>query len=224
MIIFFKDLLKKNKYLMAFFAFFYSFFSVIFFKGWFYNSIIFKSAFLKNTKIFVKGKNNIVLIHPENRLFNCLLYISGNDCQIIIDRRCILSNLELWIEDDGGQIHIGCFSTMEGGHFASTEGKTISIGKDCMFSNQIVIRNGDSHAIYDIVSNLRINSSESIFIGNHVWLGAEAKILKGSIIGDNCIVGTGAIVTGHCTDTHSIYAGIPARKIKENIFWKRDRL
>ena len=131
--------------------------------------------------------------------------------------------MELWIEDDGGQIHIGCFSTMEGGHFASTEGKTISIGKDCMFSNQIVIRNGDSHAIYDKDSNLRINSSESIFIGNHVWLGAEAKILKGSIIGDNCIVGTGAIVTGHFTDTHSIYAGIPARKIKENIFWKRER-
>jgi len=208
---------------MSFSAFSYSFYSILIIKGWFYNSINLRSSFLKKTKIIVKGKNNSIIIHPENRLSNCLIYISGNDCQIIIDKHCILSNLELWIEDDGGQIHIGCLSTMEGGHIACTEGQIISIGKDCMFSNKITIRNGDSHAIYEKDSNLRINSSESIFIGNHVWLGAESKILKGSIIADNSIIGTGSIVTGKFTDLNSIYAGIPARKIKDNIYWKRER-
>jgi acetyltransferase-like isoleucine patch superfamily enzyme len=208
---------------MAFSAFIYSFFSVLFIKGWFYNSIIFRSSFLKKTKIIVKGKNNSIIIHPENRLSNCLLYISGNDCRINIDKHCILSNMELWIEDDGGQILIGCLSTMEGGHIASTEGKTISIGNDCMFSNKIMIRNGDSHAIFEKESNRRVNSAESIFIGNHVWLGADSKILKGSLIGDNCIIATGSIVTGKCFDLNSIYAGIPARKIKDNIYWRRER-
>ena len=40
--------------------------------------------------------------------------------------------------------------TMEGGHIASTEGEKIVIGNDCMFSNDIEIRNGDSHTIIDI--------------------------------------------------------------------------
>lgn len=220
---YFINILKKDKLIMALSAFAYSFFSIIIIKGWLNNSITFRSSFLKKTKIVVKGKNNTIIIHPENRLSNCLIYIFGNDCQIIINKHCILSNIELWIEDDGGQIHIGCFSTMEGGHIACTEGKSIIIGQDCMFSNKIMIRNGDSHSIFEKDSNRRINSSESIFIGNHVWLGADSKILKGSIISDNCIIGTGAIVSGKCNDMNSIYAGTPARKIKENINWKRER-
>lgn len=163
------------------------------------------------------------MIHPENRLSNCLLHISGNNCKIIVDQHCILSNVELWIEDEGGVIQIGYRTTMEGGHIAATEGQAISIGEDCMFSHRIEIRNGDSHAIFDSKTKQRINVAESIIIGNHVWLGADAKILKGAIVGDNSVVTTGAIIASKCEDSNAIYGGIPAKKIKEDIAWIRER-
>jgi acetyltransferase-like isoleucine patch superfamily enzyme len=68
----------------------------------------------------------------------------------------------------------------------------------------------------------RINSAKDIQIGDHVWLGADAKIMKGSMIEDNAIIATGAIITNH-VESNSIYAGVPARKVKEDIFWKRER-
>lgn len=74
-----------------------------------------------------------------------MLNIRGNNCSITISKHCILNNLELWIEDDGSIINIGEYTTIEGGHIASTEEMSISIGKDCMFSHNIEIRNGDSH-------------------------------------------------------------------------------
>jgi acetyltransferase-like isoleucine patch superfamily enzyme len=217
------DLIKNNKSIMVVMGFVYSLFSILSIKGRFGNSIILKSAFLTKTKIKINGKNNLVLIHPENRLYNCLLHISGNNCKIIIGQHCILSNAELWIEDNGGEIEIGYRTTMEGGHIAATEGKSITIGVDCMFSHRIEIRNGDSHAIYDTESRKRINKAQSIVVGNHVWLGADAKILKGASIGDNSIIATGAIVTGKHEDLNAVYVGIPAKKIKEGVFWMRER-
>lgn len=217
------DLIKNNKSIMIVMAFVYSLFSILSINGRFGNSIILKAAFLKKTKIRIIGKNNSIIIHPENRLYNCILHISGNNCEIIIGAHCILSHMELWIEDNWGKIEIGYRTTMEGGHIAATEGQSISIGEDCMFSHRIEIRNGDSHAIYDEQSKSRINPAESVSIGNHVWLGADAKILKGTSIGDNSIVATGAIVTGKCEDFNAIYGGIPAKKIKEGISWIRER-
>lgn len=209
---------------MSVMAFIYSFFSILSIKGRLGNTIILKSAFLKKTKIRIIGKNNNIIIHPENRLYNCLLHISGSNCKIIIGKHCILSNIELWIEDEGGGIEIGFRTTMEGGHIAATEGQSISIGEDCMFSHRIEIRNGDSHAIYDEQSKQRINAAQSILVGNHVWLGSDAKILKGGVIGNNSIIAASAIVTGVLEDCNVIYGGVPAKKIKEGIVWERKRL
>ena len=92
-----------------------------------------------------------------------------------------------------------------------------------MFSSGIILRNGDSHAILDVSTNKRINNANSINIGNHVWMGADSKVLKGSIIGNNSIIATGAIVSGNCSNNNSIYGGIPAKKLKNGIDWIRER-
>jgi acetyltransferase-like isoleucine patch superfamily enzyme len=216
------EMLKKSKFALVMVAYFYSFFN----KNKFYvskkNTIQYKGAFLKNNIFKIIGSNNSIIINNENRLNNCILFIHGNNCQIVIDEHCILTNLELWIEDDGGNIQIGFRTTAEGGHFAVTEGKKIEIGKDCMFSNKIDIRVGDSHAIFDIETGKRINEGRDVLIGNHVWIGSDSKILKGAKLNDGCIIGSGSIVTGN-VEKDSIYTGIPAKKVKENIRWTRER-
>ena len=216
------EIIKKSESALNLLSAIFSLNSYFKIKGWRKNSIKCKGVFLKNTRISINGQNNIVKIDRENRLNNCLLYISGNNCEILIEKHCILDDLELWIEDDGGKIIVGYRTTIKGGQIAATEGEVISIGEDCMFSHRIEIRNGDSHAIFSKESNQRINVNKPVKVGNHVWLGADVKVLKGSIIGDDAIISTGAIVTG-VVESNSIYAGVPAKKVKENIYWERDR-
>ena len=61
--------------------------------------------------------------------------------------------------------------------------------------------------------------SEPIKIGNHVWIGQGASILKGVRIGDGSIVAAAAVVTKD-VPAHVAVGGIPAKVINENINWK----
>ena len=53
----------------------------------------------------------------------------------------------------------------------------------------------------------------AIKIGNNVSIGTSAMILPGITIGDNAIVGAGAVVT-HDVAPNTIVAGVPAREIE----------
>jgi maltose O-acetyltransferase len=50
-------------------------------------------------------------------------------------------------------------------------------------------------------------------IGDNVWIGTNAIILPKVNIGNNCIIGAGAVVTSNC-DKNGVYVGNPARLIK----------
>lgn len=51
-------------------------------------------------------------------------------------------------------------------------------------------------------------------IGDGSWLGTGATVLGGVTIGEGVIVAAGAVVTKDC-ESNSLYAGVPARKIKD---------
>ena len=107
--------------------------------------------------------------------------------------------------------------------FAVIEGKSIHVGEDCLFSDQIEFRVGDSHSILDAVSKKRINPSMDINIGNHVWIGHDVKILKGANVGNNSIVATGAIVTKNEYPSNVIIGGV-GKILKENVDWCAQRI
>lgn len=96
-----------------------------------------------------------------------------------------------------------------------TCGESIEIGSDCAIGRDVIIRSYDGHSILN--ENYKI--SAPIKIGNHVWIGQRAMILKGVTIGDGAIVAAGAIVTKD-VPAHSIVAGIPAKVINNNVQWK----
>lgn len=52
-----------------------------------------------------------------------------------------------------------------------------------------------------------------IIIGNNVHIGFNAIIMPGVTIGDNCVIGCGAVVTKDIP-SNSIAVGVPARRIK----------
>lgn len=193
-------------------------------KSGFYNKVDVR-AFMKKSAITINGNNNTIEIEGGvNRIRNYKFIIRGNDCVIHIKRSCVLQNSCLLIEDDKGSIYIGNNTIFAGSvHAAATEGRTIRIGDSCLFSSNIQIRTGDSHAIYDLMNNKRINTALDVTISNHVWIGQNVTILKGSNIGNNNVVGTGAIVTNKVPVDNCILGGIGGKVLKQNINWQEER-
>lgn len=92
----------------------------------------------------------------------------------------------------------------------------ISIGDYCAISDNVQILDSDFHTItHDGISSI---GSRPIHIGNHVWIGRSAIILKGVTIGDGAIIGAGSVVTRD-VPPRCLAVGNPARVIKENVEW-----
>lgn len=136
----------------------------------------------------------------------------GKDCSI-------------WMEGNGIEINIGSNTTFtENVHLCAQEDDMrIDIGEDCMFSNSIIVRTSDSHPIYDSTTSQRINGALSVKIGNHVWIAPHSTIMKGVNIGDGAIIGSNTLVT-RAVPPHCLCVGIPAKVVKTNINWTREKL
>ncbi len=219
-----KHLIYSNPILLKIISYFYNFRNLYKINCSKSNSLSYSGAFLKRTSVRIKGRQNSILISKATVLNNCRIYISGNFNILNISENCNLKDVELHFEDNNNCIYIGNNTTIGGKtHIACIEGTIIRIGKDCMFSKDIVFRTGDSHSIID-ENGKRTNPSKDITIGNHVWIGNEVIVTKGTIVGDNSIIGTGSIVTKAFKNPHLIIAGSPAKIVKENINWLRDRI
>lgn len=180
---------------------------------------------LLQNKVVDYGTGNSLIIEEGGSLTNCNVSFYGTNCILHIGKNVALSDNDFWFEDDGGSIVIGDGTTTESGcKFASCEGKRIEIGRDCMFSHDIDVRNTDSHSILNEKGE-RINPSADITIGEHVWVGVRSTILKGSVIPSNTIVAAQSLVTNSLkASEHTLIAGIPAEVRKTNISWTRERL
>ncbi len=95
------------------------------------------------------------------------------------------------------------------------------IGKDCMFSYDVLIRTTDGHAIYDVNTKALQNEPKDVIIGNHVWIGAKAMLLKGSNIPSNSVIGAYSLVNKKFTQENTVIAGNPAKVVKTGVNWDR---
>lgn len=101
----------------------------------------------------------------------------------------------------------------------AVETTNIEIGDDCLFGSNVSIRTSDGHPIYDTQTRARINKSESITIGNHVWIADDALILKGATIGDASVIGAKSVVSKD-VGPNSVAAGNPARVVRTGVTWE----
>lgn len=178
---------------------------------------------LRKNKIKISGNNNIIYVGKNSLLRDSNIFIKGNNNILYIGEDCAVNNLSIILDNEGSEIKIGNKTSIAKAQIVSLEPYKIEIGEDCMLSYDIEIRNTDSHKIYDKNANKRINEGNSVRIGNHVWLGMRAIILKGVNIEDNSIVAAGSIVTKN-VKANTIVSGNPAKRIKENIYWTREEV
>lgn len=58
------------------------------------------------------------------------------------------------------------------------------------------------------------NTYGSIKVCDGCWIGMRSVIFPGVTIGEGCIIAAGAVVT-KSTESHGLYAGVPARRVKD---------
>lgn len=95
--------------------------------------------------------------------------------------------------------------------------KKITIGKNCVMASGVNIIDANGHQTYSDNRTVGQDEPKEVEIGNNVWIGLNATILKGTIIGDNCIVSAGSVVRGTFPQD-SIIVGNPARIVKRMTF------
>jgi serine acetyltransferase len=88
----------------------------------------------------------------------------------------------------------------------------IILGDGVMLANGAYITDSDWHTIYDRMS--RKETPTPVHIGDNVWLGDHATVLKGVTIGDNSVVAARAVVTKD-VPANVVVAGNPAKVVKE---------
>ncbi len=214
-----KRLLGKFPFFTKIAAIGYNLVAMNSFKGIKNNSVIRNFAFMKRCKIRIKGEGNQIILGEKCFLSNCNFTITGNNNKIILDKTVFADKCTFCIEDDGNTIVIGkdvrIFGQCE---FAAMEGTKIEVGEGSLVSSNTLFRTGDSHSVLDLEGN-RINPSKDIKLGNRVWVGQKASVLKGSAIGDDSIISFGAIVTKAFDSPNAVIGGVPAKILKTGVAW-----
>ena len=132
----------------------------------------------------------------------CANIIASGDRQV---------RLSVWSpEKDKGGIHIGDYCLICPGVRVGSAHR-IEIGDNCMVASDAYITDSDWHDVYNRIA---IGKTAPVKIGENVWIGDRAVVCKGVTIGENSIIGTGAVVV-HSIPPYTVAAGNPAKPVKK---------
>ena len=128
---------------------------------------------------------------------------------------------------ENGKCTVGDFTLLNGALIMAEE--RIDIGSHCLVSWNVGIADSDFHPLEPAQRLIDAQALAPFFkdrpprpklktapvkIGDNVWIGMGAVILKGVTIGDNSVVAAGAVVT-KSVPANTIVAGNPATEVKK---------
>lgn len=163
------------------------------------NEINIKNALVSNSSITIKGEKNKLIVEDGVKLRNVTINIRGQNCTIRIGQNTTFGGVRI--------VNVGIDNN-------------VTIGKNCLFADNIEVWASDTHSIFDNEGGL-INDEKPVIIENNVWIGSYVKILKGVTLSEGSVIGMGTLIT-KSTPPFSMIAGNPARVLKKNITWSLD--
>lgn len=132
--------------------------------------------------------------------------LSGRSCFYFLHGMTEAPRIEI-----GDQTFIGNGCTF-------SAGRSIQVGSHCLISALVRIHDNDGHPLDPSRRRrgepIRPEETASVVLGDNVWVGAGATILKGVQIGHDAVIGTGAVVTSDIP-AGAVVAGNPARIVKQ---------
>lgn len=117
---------------------------------------------------------------------------------------------------NGGRISIGSGCGISGVSFCSMSG--ITVGDRVQIGANTKIIDNDMHSLdaNDRILDIRDTiKKQPVIIGDDCFIGANCIVLKGTTLGEKCIVGAGSVVHGTFPN-NAMIAGNPAKVIKIN--------
>jgi len=177
-----------------------------------------KKAFLKFQQFYVNhflrpqleflGEGFTIMRPWHLELFGAPIEL-GNYVNVVAsaDKKVRLS---IWAEEKGrGRIRVGDYCLICSGVRIGSADEII-IGDNCMIASNVYITDSDWHDVYNRISPGKI---APVHIQNNVWIGDSAIVCKGVTVGENSIVGAGAVVVDSIP-ANCIAAGNPAKVVK----------
>lgn len=190
--------------------------------------VIRKGAVLKDLNFFIQNQSEVLL--GEGCIFDGpaelpkIMYID-NGKLIVGEKAHIQSSVVVRF---GAELRIGKFSSSGYGSEIVCE-ERIEIGDFCLFSYDVCIYDTDSHSINSDERRQSIEqgypfgahettkpATSPIIIGNDVWIGKGAAVLKGAKVGDGCIVGMRTVLGRGSYPPGSTIVSDPPRIIVKN--------
>jgi acetyltransferase-like isoleucine patch superfamily enzyme len=102
----------------------------------------------------------------------------------------------------------------------------VRIGDECVIADRAMFIDFD-HGVVEVERPIRLQGiyKRDVEVGNNVWIGYGACILRGVSVGDNSVIGTNAVVTKD-VPANAIVGGVPARIIRmretpQELRWER---
>jgi acetyltransferase-like isoleucine patch superfamily enzyme len=144
---------------------------------------------------------------------------------VFADHVSVYAGCSFAIQKDG-RCTVGNFTLLNGAIVMSEE--LVEIGSHCLISWGVGIADSDFHPLEPAQRLIDAHALAPFFknrpprpklktapvrIGDNVWIGMNAVILKGVTIGDNSVVAAGAVVT-KSVPANTIVAGNPAIEVK----------
>ena len=101
----------------------------------------------------------------------------------------------------------------------------VSIGRECIVADRVMLIDFD-HGVVEVERPVREQGiyKRDVRVGHNVWVGYGACFLRGVTVGDNCVVGTNAVVTKD-VPANAVVAGAPgaraahARRRRASLRW-----
>ncbi|WP_083904908.1 acyltransferase [Rhodopirellula sp. SWK7] len=131
----------------------------------------------------------------------------GTHC--VIQHQVFFNYDHYWTE--GPSLNFGDRVFIGWGSEFNIRGK-LTIGNDCLIASGVKMIDHDHGTTVGQLMREQENRTRPIEVGDDVWIGANAIILKGVCIGDGAIVAAGAVVTKSIAP-NEIWAGTPAKRI-----------
>jgi acetyltransferase-like isoleucine patch superfamily enzyme len=90
----------------------------------------------------------------------------------------------------------------------------VSIGRECIIADRVMLIDFD-HGVVEVERPIRLQGiyKRDVDVANNVWIGYGACVLRGVKVGDNCVVGTNAVVTKDVPE-NAVVGGVPAKVLR----------
>jgi acetyltransferase-like isoleucine patch superfamily enzyme len=162
-------------------------------------------------RLDIAGQLRLGVTWPGGRYYDSHAIVRRGATLRVSGLMAIHTEFRIWV-NDGATLSLASGYINDGLNLSCFE--AITIGDDCAIAAHVTMRDSDNH----LLSGAEPGPA-AITIGDHVWIGMNATILKGVHIGSGAVVAAGAVVARD-VEERTLVGGVPARVIRDDVKWE----